>query len=305
MPHAFPKWVEAALSLSHHFKVNEQPWAGVNCRYMLPEPAVFANHQNEVSCVQYFLTYLKVRWVFIAPIDLLGPIVCQRSAKDWHRLLSLELHGSLQTQMHKGMAKLQLCNKMNKVAAHMGSSFASAFPFPLISFGLTIIQSINLTDLSQAFASWKGQIYTGRLPDDVQTKVLQEIFEILFKQEFLLLDQFLYRLVPCSQGREDGKFENKYNASTQEDQNLAIKEAFFSNGPPAFGHPDGCLHQATLHAFFQIMHGWTHSSTVQMNSQTIRAGERMESTSVCSTGELKEMEFLSSGLLYQCVCGLI
>lgn len=88
------------------------------------------------------------------------------------------------------------------------------FPFPLISFGLTIIQSIDLTDLSQASASWKGQIYTGRLPDDVQTEVLQEIFEISFKQEFLLLDRFLYRLVPCSQGREDGEFENEYDGST-------------------------------------------------------------------------------------------
>lgn len=80
MPHAFPKWVEAALSLSHHFKVNEQPRPGVNCGYVLPEPAVFANHQNEVSHAQYFLTYLKVRRVFIAAINLLGPIVCQRLA---------------------------------------------------------------------------------------------------------------------------------------------------------------------------------------------------------------------------------
>jgi hypothetical protein len=70
-----------------------------------------------------------------------------------------------------------------------------------------------------------------------------------------------------------------------------IEEAFFSNGPPAFGHPDGHLRQATLHAFFQIMRGWTRSSTVRMNSQTIHAGERMGSTSVRGTGELKETEF--------------
>ncbi|KAF9038395.1 hypothetical protein BDP27DRAFT_1435480 [Rhodocollybia butyracea] len=219
MPHAFPKWVEAALSLLHHFKVDEQPQPGVNCGYVLPEPAVFANHQNEVSRAQYFLTYLKVHRVFIAAINLLGPIVCQRSAKDWRRLLLLELHGSLHTNTHEGTARLRLCNEMNEVAARMGSSF-----------------SIDLTDLSLASASWKGHIYTGRLPDDMQTEVLQEIFEISFKQEFMLLDRFLYRLVLRSQGREDGEFENEYDASTQEDQNLVIEDAFFSNGPPAFGH---------------------------------------------------------------------
>ncbi|KAF9063677.1 hypothetical protein BDP27DRAFT_1426689 [Rhodocollybia butyracea] len=144
---------------------------------------------------------------------------------------------------------------MNEVAAHMGSSF-----------------SIDLTDLSLASASWKGHIYTGHLPDDVQTEVLQEIFEISFKQEFMLLDQFLYRLVPHSQGREDGEFEN-------------------DNGPPAFGHPDGRLRQATLHTFFQIMRGWTHSNTVRMNSTTVHAGERVGSMSVRGTGELKETEF--------------
>ncbi|KAF9067760.1 hypothetical protein BDP27DRAFT_1422617 [Rhodocollybia butyracea] len=245
-----------------------------NRGYVLPEPAVFVNHQNEVSRAQYFLTYLKVRRAFIAAINLLGPIVCQRLAKDWHRLLSLELHGLLQTNTHEGTARLRLCNEINEVAARMGSSF-----------------SINLTDLSLASTSWKGHIYTGRLPDDVQTEVLQEIFEISFKQELMLLDQFLYRLVPRSQGREDGEFENEYDTSTREDQNLVIEDAFFSTGPPAFGHLDGRLRQATLHAFFQIMRGWTRSNTVRMNSTTVRAGERVGSMSVRGTGELKETDF--------------
>ncbi|KAF9063678.1 hypothetical protein BDP27DRAFT_1426692 [Rhodocollybia butyracea] len=87
MPHAFPKWVEAALSLSHHFKVDEQPRPG--------ETWIRA-------------TGTCVRRVFIAAINLLGPIVCQRLAKDWRRLLLLELHGSLQTNTHEGTARLQL-----------------------------------------------------------------------------------------------------------------------------------------------------------------------------------------------------
>lgn len=84
------------------------------------------NHQNEVSRQQYFLTYLKVREVFIAAIDLLGPVVCQRSPKDWRRLLSLELHGSLDLETHEAKAKLQLCTEMNEVAARMKSTFVSA-----------------------------------------------------------------------------------------------------------------------------------------------------------------------------------
>jgi hypothetical protein len=126
MPHAFPRWVEAAMSVSHKFKPDEQPRSGVNRGYVLPEPAVFANHQNEVSRQQYFLTYLKVREVFIAAIDLLGPVVCQCSPKDWRRLLSLELHGSLDSETHEAKAKLQLCTEMNEVAARMKSTFVSA-----------------------------------------------------------------------------------------------------------------------------------------------------------------------------------
>jgi hypothetical protein len=124
----------------------------------------------------------------------------------------------------------------------------------------------------------------------VQTEVLQEIFEISFKQEFLLLDRYLYRLVPRREGySEDGELENEYDASTREDRNMIIEGELFSNGPPPFGHPDARLRQTCLHAFFQIMRGWTRSEP--MHSKTIRDGERLGSTHVRATGELKDAEF--------------
>ncbi|KAF9063747.1 hypothetical protein BDP27DRAFT_1426562 [Rhodocollybia butyracea] len=139
---------------------------------------------------------------------------------------------------------------MNEVAAQMGSSF-----------------SVDLTDLSQASSVWNGRMYT-RLPDSIQTQVLQEIFEISFKQEFLLLDRYLYKLVPR---REEGEIEDEFEACTREDRNLIIKEALFANGPPAFGHSDLHLRQDALNMFFRIMRGWSRSSS-PMHSDTVRQG---------------------------------
>ncbi|KAF9023048.1 hypothetical protein BDP27DRAFT_1438654 [Rhodocollybia butyracea] len=269
MPHAFPRWLKAAETVSHEFKQDELPRCGVNRGYVLPEAAVFANHENEVSWQKYFLTYLKIRRVFIAAIDLLGPIACQRSAKDWRRLVSLELHGSLNSETHESAAKLELCQEMNKVAARMGSSF-----------------SVDLTNLSQAAAIWRGYMYSGPLPDNIQREILQEIFEISFKQEFLLLDRYLYRLVP--QG-EDGELEDEYDASTREDRNLIIQDSLFGHGPPAFNHSNPRLHQDMLYALFRIMMGWTRSGR-PMHIKTISDGERLGSTHVCGTGELKDTE---------------
>ncbi|KAF9059643.1 hypothetical protein BDP27DRAFT_1371270 [Rhodocollybia butyracea] len=258
MPHAFPQWIKAAESASAKFKLSEYPCTGVNRGYVLPEPAVFANHENETSCQQYFLTYLKVREVFIAAISLLGPVVCQRSPKDWRRLVSLELHGSLNTETNKATAKLELCQEMNKVAARMGSSF-----------------SIDLTNLSQNSSRWKGHTYN-YVPDDVQRE-----------QEFLLLDRFLYRLVP----RHEDHGEHKYDASTREDRNLIIEDVLFSDGPPPFNHPDPRVRQDTLHAFFQIMKGWTRSVS-PMHPKTVDAGERLGSEHLRGTGELKDTEYV-------------
>lgn len=148
MPHAFPQWIKAAESASAKFKLSEYPRTGVNRGYVLPEPAVFANHKNETSRQQYFLTYLKVREVFIAAISLLGPVVCQRSPKDWRRLVSLELHGLLNTETNEATAKLELCQEMNKVAARMGSSFVSIFSNVLkLVYSLYCSLSISLISL--------------------------------------------------------------------------------------------------------------------------------------------------------------
>ncbi|KAF9062882.1 hypothetical protein BDP27DRAFT_1427476 [Rhodocollybia butyracea] len=167
---------------------------------------------------------------------------------------------------------------MNDVAARMGSSF-----------------SVDLTNLAQASSRWDGIVYTGHLPDDVQRAILQEIFDISFKQEFLLLDRFLYILMPQ---QEDGELENEYDASTREDWNLIIEDALFSNGPPAFGHSDSHLRQATLHSFFQVMRGWSRLES-PMSTQTIQDGQRLGSSHVRAKKELKDTEFyLASYYIY-------
>ncbi|KAF9062005.1 hypothetical protein BDP27DRAFT_1428353 [Rhodocollybia butyracea] len=121
-----------------------------------------------------------MREVFITAIDLLGPL----SASDRRRP---------GVETNEAEAKLKLCKEMNEVAARMGSSF-----------------SVDLTDLSQASSVWNGRMYT-RLPDSIQMQVLQEIFKISFKQEFLLLDRYLYKLVPR---REEGEIKDEFEACT-------------------------------------------------------------------------------------------
>ncbi|KAF9069383.1 hypothetical protein BDP27DRAFT_1421018 [Rhodocollybia butyracea] len=261
MPHAFLRWLKAAETVSHEFKQDELPRRGVNRGYVLPEAAVFANHENEVSQQKYFLTYLKIRRVFIAAIDLLGPIACQRSAKDWRRLVSLELHGSLNSETHESAGKLELCREMNEVAARMGSSF-----------------SVDLTNLSQAAAIWRDP------PGD---------FRNFFQTRISPVRSLLVQACPPRQ--KTGKLEDKYDASTREDRNLIIQDSLFSHGPPAFNHSNPRLRQDTLYALFRIMMGWTRSGR-PMHIKTISDGERLGSTHVRGTGELKDTDAHSTFL---------
>ncbi|KAF9064694.1 hypothetical protein BDP27DRAFT_1366986 [Rhodocollybia butyracea] len=150
-----------------------------------------------------------------------------------------------------------------------GQLFFKFFFFEDGSLELKVLyESVDLTNLGQASSHWEGIIYTGHLPDDVQRAILQEIFDIYFKQEFLLLERFMYMLVPPTQRWRVGK---QIRQSMHDDRNLIIEDALFSNGPPAFGHPDSCVRQAALHAFFQVMRGWSCSES-PMSKRTIQDG---------------------------------
>jgi hypothetical protein len=115
---------------------------------------------------------------------------------------------------------------------------------------------------------------------------LNEIFDISFRQEFLLLDRYLYVLVPTFAGDATG---DEFGASTREQHNINIEAALFSNGPPPLSTTDLTVRQATLYTMFQIMRGWT--APTPMVSETGEDGKRLAPCSACSKEELDATEY--------------
>lgn len=129
-------------------------------------------------------------------------------------------------------------------------------------------------------------MHTGALPDDVQREVLNEIFNISFRQEVLLLDRYLYKLIPSF---EEGEIGDEYDASTREQRNIAIEAALFSGDPSSFSSPDLAVRQSTLYSFFRIMRGWT--APTPMVPETLKDGKRLSPGNVCSRSELDSAEY--------------
>ncbi|KAE9387636.1 hypothetical protein BT96DRAFT_1004920 [Gymnopus androsaceus JB14] len=136
MPTSIHSWV--STSVSHD--------------YILPEPALFANHKVESSRQAFFKTYLKD-----AGLELFGQ-------KDT---------GSLES------------NKQKRLRADLQSA-ASA------SSGPDTSMDFDISNLNSIVPAWKDKKYEGSIPDDVCCEVLEEIFRMSFKEELLLLDRYLY-----------------------------------------------------------------------------------------------------------------
>lgn len=130
-------------------------------------------------------------------------------------------------------------------------------------------------------------MHTGALPDDVQREVLNEIFNVSFRHEVLLLDRYLYKLIPSS---EEGEVEDEYSASTREQRNIIIEAALFGSGPSSiFSIHDPVVRQATLYSFFRIMRGWT--APTPMVPQTVEDGKRLAPGHTCLAEDLDDIEY--------------
>ncbi|KAF9033686.1 hypothetical protein BDP27DRAFT_1435884 [Rhodocollybia butyracea] len=227
-----------------------------------------ASHDSEVSRRFYFRTYLKLRPILLYTIKTLGPLICQKKPEQWRTYLGLELHGA-KSDTCAAKAKVDVCNDLNEIAERMGTF------------------TISLDNLDTVPASWKGMMYGIAIPDDVQREILTEILNISFRHELLLLNRYLYKLVPA--GDKDGELLDEFEASTRDQRSMAIEAALFANGPPRFYSTMLAECQAMLYAFFRIMRGWTASKP--MVQETIEDGNRLAPGYSCSSRELDSTEY--------------
>lgn len=93
MPQSIRAWAQAARAVGEDFNQDQPAREGVNRGYVLPEPALFANHQDDKACQCYLGTYLKLRDILLYQLKKHGSLAVLRSPAEWRMLLGLELHG--------------------------------------------------------------------------------------------------------------------------------------------------------------------------------------------------------------------
>lgn len=82
------------VRVARDFDHQRHPAKDIPSGYVLPEPAVFANHQDDEARQMYMKTYLKLREVTMYQIANTGVFRSLRRPAEWRALLGLELHGS-------------------------------------------------------------------------------------------------------------------------------------------------------------------------------------------------------------------
>lgn len=93
MPQSLCPWTTASEDVGRTFNGSQKSRPGAPRGYVLPEPALIANHKDESSRQSYLKTYLKLRDILVYCLMTFGPIPCLKSPSDWRSMLALELHG--------------------------------------------------------------------------------------------------------------------------------------------------------------------------------------------------------------------
>lgn len=122
MPDSLGPWVLASKSVGQQFDMNQRARPGVPRGYVLPEPALFANHKHESSRQSYLKTYLKLRDVLMYSITSLGALASMKSPSDWRSMLALELHGTKEDGK-QAQFRRKIRDDLAAVASKIGSSF--------------------------------------------------------------------------------------------------------------------------------------------------------------------------------------
>lgn len=98
---------EVGASFDH----NRHPTTGIPSGYVLPDPALFANNNDDGARQAYLKTYLKLRESLLYRIENMGTLRCLKSTSDWQKLIGLELHG-YRTESRGAERRSQLVNEL-------------------------------------------------------------------------------------------------------------------------------------------------------------------------------------------------
>lgn len=94
MPRAIPCWQDAMFEVGRTFDHDRHPLPGIPAGYVLPDPALFANNEDDGARQAYLKTYLKLREALLYCIANMGTLQCLKRTSDWRMLIGLELHGT-------------------------------------------------------------------------------------------------------------------------------------------------------------------------------------------------------------------
>ncbi|KAE9403718.1 hypothetical protein BT96DRAFT_936159 [Gymnopus androsaceus JB14] len=244
MPMSIEAWSDACYTFSHDFDQQQGPRPNVSCNYVLPEPALFANHSQDDSRQAYFAMYLKLRLVIMYRIRSKGMLECLRSAGDWRKILGLELHGT----------------KKDSQAGKIRGKFIADMQAELDNANI----NLDLADLHKVVPSWCGIQYPEEIPDSVCKEILQEIFTISFKLELAMADQYLYQLQPDgfdSVELEEGEqpMFDELDALTYEEWKVKVSvflPGFTAEGNTGFSSRDQATRRAAMYKLYRVMCGW-------------------------------------------------
>lgn len=273
------------LRVSQSFDHQRHPDKDIPSGYALPEPAVFANHEDEEARQMYMKTYLKLREVTMYQIANNGVHRSLRRPAEWRTLLGLELHGSRMAfdskqttraaeERRKLVAGLQESFLSNKVV----SSLSSIFYFATNGFDLQNL--VDLNNLSSVVAWWNGQAYPGQIPDHIYRLILADIFAWGFKCELIFADSIFYKLKPAGFDKvavDEGEvldFDPDLDASSLDDREVKVTTwlpGFTGKESFGFNDPELLVRQRVAYKLYRVMCGWGYMPSMAIGTHNVLA----------------------------------
>lgn len=131
------------------------------------------------------------------------------------------------------------------------------------------------------------------IPADICQQILQEIFDISFRMELLMLDRYLY--IPqedLNDSNDDTTLTgDELDATSREDRNLKVSSKLFSDSTP-FTSADFAIRRNTLYVFYKVMRSWEVGGRARsMAHESIEKAETLGRSNTMTWKELEKIEY--------------
>lgn len=144
---------------------------------------------------------------------------------------------------------------------------------------LTCFQGFDVSNLSSIAPTWKGRTYEQLIPDDICREILEEISRESFKNELILLDQYLYDVRARNMTPEEGELLTELDASTREERNIKVIGALFLDTDVLrFNSTNLNTCREAYLGFYNVMNSWNHFRTSPMSDSIHKQAEKLTGT---------------------------